>query len=110
MYVRLLHRNLNFSKANMRKAIGTSIRSAKCELRRVARTREQLYILQKDQNLDPDDNDDNTNATPDTKAMLDVTNDNTDDDEDEGRDEGEDEDVDKLYSLMIDEALDEDDD
>ena len=86
----------------MRKAIGTSIRSAKCELRRVARTREQLNILQNDQNLDLDENDDSTNAIPDTKAMLDVTNDNTDDDEDE--------DVDKLYSLMIDEALDENDD
>ncbi|CAF4637124.1 unnamed protein product, partial [Rotaria sp. Silwood2] len=130
MCVRHIHKNLSFSKTEMRKAIGTSIRSAKCALRRAEHTRQQLYVLQNDENLDPDENDENKNATSDMKTILDTTNDITDDDEEkkdeghnedddeyENKDEGEDEDedeyedeyFDKVNNLMIDEALDEDD-
>ncbi|CAF3815234.1 unnamed protein product [Rotaria sordida] len=130
MCVRHIHKNLSFSKNEMRKAIGTLIRSAKRELRRAQGTRQQLNVLQNDENLDPDENDENTNATSDMKAILDTTNDITDDDDEEKKDEdhnedddeyenkdegeGEDEDededgnFDKVNNLMIDEALDED--
>ncbi|CAF3774785.1 unnamed protein product [Rotaria magnacalcarata] len=43
IYVRSLHKNLSFTRADMRKAIGTSIRSATCELRKLERNRQHRF-------------------------------------------------------------------
>jgi hypothetical protein len=113
----------------MKKAIGTSIRSATSDLRKLERYRQQqLHALQNDENIDPNERDEMTNATNDIETMLDGIDDMSDDDEDkiedddadegehededgdenEGENESEDEDEDKeVGKLMIDEDDDE---
>jgi hypothetical protein len=103
----------------MRKAIGTSIRSASSELRKRERYRQQrLIALQNQENVDPDEKDEGMNDTNDTETMLNGTDDITDDvedaeeeDDDEAEDEGENEDDDKeMEKFIIDDELDEDED
>jgi hypothetical protein len=95
VYARTLHHNLTFNRNDMRKAIGTSIRSATCELRKLERLRRQQLNAIQNENEDPDERNESTNAT---EASLNETHDITDGDEekdeddDGGEDDGEEED------------------
>jgi hypothetical protein len=107
-YVRVLHPNLNFHFNDMKKAIATSIRSAKCDLRKLERYRQQqLNNLQNDENLDPNERDERIeDAIRGIDAVLQAT-DAASDDEDQEED---DEDDEELHNMMIDDELDEDND
>ncbi|CAF3335981.1 unnamed protein product [Rotaria socialis] len=83
LYVRGLHRNLNFTRTDMRKAIGTSIRSATCELRKIERHRQhQLNSSQDDENVDSNESDLARNASNDMEIFSDGDGDITDPDDD----------------------------
>jgi hypothetical protein len=100
----------------MRRAIGTSIRSATNELRKLEHHRQQqMDMLQNDENLNPDEREERIqNAIDDLETVLNA-NDNATDDEDKEDDEeldeaDDDEGDDDGNNLTIDEELDEDED
>jgi hypothetical protein len=120
-YVRTLHPNLTFNINVMKNAIGTSIRSAKSELRRVERHHiQQLNIPQNNENLDPEEGDEeNENNIQDMDAASHTTDASSEDDSDEDKedyvkkkvneDENEDEETDGIDDMMIDEEAEEED-
>jgi hypothetical protein len=123
-YVRNLHKNLSFSKDDMRKAIGTSIRCAKRDLQKQEYYQQQRTNARHDQeNINPDETDEGIDNTVDTETTFnraedvidefdDVMNEgeDEDDDEDDSSDDRENEDDDKeMDSLTIEEELYEED-
>ncbi|UJR19819.1 hypothetical protein I4U23_022952 [Adineta vaga] len=108
-YVRTLHRNLSFSMADMRKAIGTSIRSAMCELRRM-----QQHDQQRSDDL-PGDHDLDANETHESNEHM-VSDFNADDEfigeenEDDDQDEYDDEEDEHLLEIDDDDEEEEEED
>ncbi|CAF1233897.1 unnamed protein product [Adineta ricciae] len=113
LYVRHLHNNLNFNGADMRKAIGTSIRSARCELRRLQYfQQQQVNATENEQseedceNLDDlDETQNDTDSIIDENEVLAYINDHGEDNEDVDDED----DDDNANHLMIHEADDDDD-
>jgi ribonuclease E len=106
----------------MRKSIGTSIRSAKRDLRRQEYYQQQrTNALHDQENINPDETDEGIENTIDTETTFnraedaidefeDVMNEDEDNDEDDKSDDGENEDDDEeMDNLMIEEELDEED-
>ncbi|CAF4600336.1 unnamed protein product [Rotaria socialis] len=93
LYVRVLHQNLSFKMSDMRRAIGTSIRSATHEMRKLEHERqEQLNELENDENLDQAEREDRINHAMDNMEMaLNASDTATCDEEDD-----ENEDIDKM--------------
>ena len=95
-HVRILHQNLKFSLTDMRRAIGTSIRSATCELRKVERHRLVLSDLQHNEEPengedlhDQDDtmedaSDDGQEGLNEDSDIDEAENDDDDEDDEEG--------------------------
>ncbi|CAF4058063.1 unnamed protein product [Rotaria magnacalcarata] len=116
IYVRGLHRNLNFTRTDMRKAIGTSIRSATCELLKLERhQQQQLNSSQDDENVDSNESDQARNASSDMETFSDGAADiaDPDDDDDDDVDDCEnddDGDNEKEEDFVIDEDIDDEDD
>ncbi|CAF3393930.1 unnamed protein product [Rotaria socialis] len=87
-YVRILHPSLGFKMADMRRAIGNSIRSATHEMRKLEYQRqEKLNELQNDENLDPDERDERIQDALDTMQMALDANDVNEYDQDSDNDE-----------------------
>jgi hypothetical protein len=124
--VRSLHKNLSFSKEDMRKAIGTSIRNAKRDLKKQQHYEQRRINAQEQQeNGDPDEENEGTDNTIDMETtfnknghIADECEDTMEHDEDEDddnndddtNDDFEDEDDEKeMNNLMIDEEFDGDD-
>ena len=94
VYVRTLHRNLSFSLTDMRRAVGTSIRSAWSELRRMHAHHQQQ--LQQQPNQMPNANGFDPNAVDDliedgTSDILDENEEKTEDENDNSSDDEQDE-------------------
>ncbi|UJR18831.1 hypothetical protein I4U23_021959 [Adineta vaga] len=81
LYVRTLHNNLSFTMTDMRRAIATSIRSARCEIRR--------YERHHDQQLNSSTNDDDANDD-----SIGLQNDTHEDNEEEDNEEEDNDDED----------------
>ena len=105
VYVRCLHQNLSFSMNDMRRAIGTSIRSANADLRRMQRHQgHQFNQLHNFENHDPNEIDEQ--IQDDERDMQAVLGEDEDDSDDEVEEEEDgDDDID---DLMIDDEADED--
>ncbi|CAF1547364.1 unnamed protein product, partial [Rotaria magnacalcarata] len=88
LYVHILHQNLSFKMNDMRRAIGTSIRSATHEMRKLEhQRREQLKELENDENLDQAEREERINHAIDNMEMAlnasDTATCNEEDDENE---------------------------
>ncbi|CAF4203837.1 unnamed protein product, partial [Rotaria magnacalcarata] len=111
IYVRGLHRNFNFIRTDMRKAIGTSIRSATCELRKIERHRQQqLNSSQDDENVDSNESDQARNASNDMEIFSDGAGDIAGPDDDVDDFDNEDDGASEKEDLVIDEDIDDEDD
>ena len=125
VYVRNLHKNLSFTKEAMRKAIGTSIRNAKLDLRRQHHYEQRTNAIQDQDTVDPDESDEGFDKTIDTDTthkkteyimdecedIMEDEDENEDNGENESNNDLEDEDSNKeMDSLMIDEEFDDDED
>lgn len=92
--MRTLHPNLTFRLADMKSAIATSIRSARSELRKAERNRQQSNTSRIDDSCDLRDNDGSNDSTArDVEAEVDITDesDGEDDERDQHRDSEDDE-------------------
>ena len=99
--VRTLHPNLTFHMADMKNAIGTSIRSARSTLRRNGEYHQQhLNMVEHDENVDPDER---------NETMDGVSNDDNieDDDVEDEASDGENEDDSGVGNAAIDDYIDE---
>ncbi|CAF1228441.1 unnamed protein product [Rotaria magnacalcarata] len=106
LYVRTLHPNLSFKMIGMRRAIGTSIRAATHEIRKLeCQHREKLMELQNDENMDPDERQERIQNTINNMEMTCNTSDFTLVDQDQDVDE-DDEDNDETQNLIIEDNLD----
>ncbi|CAF1686156.1 unnamed protein product [Rotaria magnacalcarata] len=111
IYVRGLHRNFNFIRTDLRKAIGTSIRSATCELRKIERHRQQqLNSSQDDENVDSNESDQARNASNDMEIFSDGAGDIAGPDDDVDDFDNEDDGASEKEDLVIDEDIDDEDD
>ncbi|CAF0969744.1 unnamed protein product [Adineta steineri] len=118
VFVRTLHNNLNFTMTDMRRAIATSIRSAKCDMRKLKHY-QQLNSLPTDKNNEEEDDEigaeDGIEADEhdidDERDLYEENNEQEDEEEehDEENNEDEDDDDKDMGNLFIDDEADEDD-
>ncbi|CAF1464160.1 unnamed protein product [Adineta steineri] len=98
VYVRTLHPNLTFHMTDMKNAIGTSIRSARSELRRSERYQQQhINVIEYDERIDAASDDDNENEDGDND---DEEKENDDDDDNQ-------EDDSDVDNMIVDDEIDE---
>ncbi|CAF1110826.1 unnamed protein product [Rotaria magnacalcarata] len=122
IYVRSLHKNLSFTRADMRKAIGTSIRSATCELRKLERNRQHRFNnsrsddnevadvtddVNENEHENEDDDDGNGDMNEDEEDG-DIDENEEDRDMDENENEGDDDEKEE-NNMLVDDEVDEED-
>ncbi|CAF2154232.1 unnamed protein product [Rotaria magnacalcarata] len=122
IYVRSLHKNLSFTRADMRKAIGTSIRSATCELRKLERNRQHRFNdsrsddnevadvtddVNENEHENEDDDDGNGEMNEDEEDG-DIDENEEDRDMDENENEGDDDEKEE-NNMLVDDEVDEED-
>ncbi|CAF3264893.1 unnamed protein product [Rotaria sp. Silwood2] len=105
LYTRTLHPNLNFKMIDMRRAIGTSIRTAKHEIRKMGyQQHDKREELQYDDSLDPDETQDEIENYMNNTDIERSTSDTASFHHDQNLDK--DEDDEEVQDLTIDEELD----